>query len=493
MASITGLPTRVVSAVAACAGGSGGVTADASAASFQLAAAAPSAAAAAAAQAALAAAGSAGRVAAFTAAGAVCLTAAGFVYSAPPPPRPPPRPPWPPTLAVAPGASLEAPGAGASHAIMAVRRAGAAAATSTAANVAYALAALLLLWLPAQAAYTAASSAVRRRCSVTLAVAMRCDGVARTAQLVALSTRRLAGGPTRGAAALSAAHVAAPRERVAAAAASGRRFAAPSLAALLGSFFATSGGLRLDAPLPPPQRADVRKLLRKPLLAALRGPAAKPVGALARLRRALAAEAAWNGRELRHAWMTLKRGDVCCGRRAVSDVGKVFRAHAGGGDVDVAVDVADGDVTAAVMESGQGPPPLWVFTEVQLSFGLAGAGARAAAWRQQLRSEAGCAALEAALLDALAADAKGLELDGVGATTLLLMDDAPHSRLGGKRHKAAGGGQGGLDAAVAERGKRMLLICARDDPDTDHEADAGEPENDGKERKDEEEATTRDK
>ena len=37
------------------------------------------------------------------------------------------------------------------------------------------------------------------------------------------------------------------------------------------------------------------------------------------------------------------------------------------------------------------------------------------------------------------------------------------------------------------------LICERDDPDTDHDADGEDAENDGKERKDEEEATTQDK
>jgi hypothetical protein len=463
-ASITGLSTAAGSAAAGCGAGAGGITLDSSAVSFTLTAAAPSAAAAGAAQAALDAAGSAGRVAAFTAAGAGCVTGAGFLYYAPQPPQPPPRPPWPPTLSIAPGASLATPGAGASHAIVTQRRAAAADdAAGTGASIGYALAALVLLWLPTQTAYTAVSSAAKRRGSVTIAVAMRCDDVAPGARAsqarasLARASQSLA--LTRGAAALSAAFKAPSlRERVATAAASGKRFAAPSLALLLQSFFDTAGGVRVVEELPRPYHADVRKLLRKPLLAALHGPTEKPRGVLARVSRALAAELAWNGRELRHAWSKLKRGDLLCGRRAVADVGKVFRGHPG-------------------EEAGEGgAPTFWLFTEVQLSFGSAlGAPRRAAAWRAALRSEAGAAALEEALHEALQDDAKGLEIDSWAETILLLMDDAPHSRLGGHRAKAAGGGTGGLDAAVARRGAQLLLICVRDEDhaEGDDEAHGG--------------------
>ena len=99
--------------------------------------------------------------------------------------------------------------------------------------------------------------------------------------------------------------------------------------------------------------------------------------------------------------------------------------------------------------------------------GSIGGARRAATWRHALRSETGAAALEAALLEALHDDAKGLEVDAGAETILLLMDDAPHARLGGHRNKAAGGGQGGLDVAVARRGAHVLFICARDDPESD--------------------------
>jgi hypothetical protein len=389
-ASLTGLPTAAGAAAAGCGAGAGGITLDSSAASFTLTAAAPDAAAAGAVQMALYDAGSDGRVAAFTAAGAGCVTGVGFVYSAPMPPNPPPRPPWPPTQAIAPGASLASPGAGASHAIMVERRAAAANdAAGAGASIGYALGALVLLWLPLQTAYTAVTSAAHRRGSVTIAVAMRCDAVTRTARAsmvrtsLARASQPLASATlTRGAAALSAAAVPPPppRERVAVAAASGKRFAAPSLALLLRSFFGTAGGMRVSVELPRPKHADVRKLLRKPLLTALHGPTEKPHGIFAKVHRALAAELAWNGRELRHTWTKLKRCDLWCGSRAEADVGKVFRGHPG----------ADGGGE----EAGEGPPSFWLFTEVQLSFGGLRAARAASAWRAALRSEDGAAALE---------------------------------------------------------------------------------------------------
>jgi hypothetical protein len=78
--------------------------------------------------------------------------------------------------------------------------------------------------------------------------------------------------------------------------------------------------------------------------------------------------------------------------------------------------------------------------------------------------------LEEALREALRDDAKGLEIDAWSETILLLMDDAPHSRLGGHKAKAAGGGTSGLDAAVASRGAQLLLICVRDEEGDEHHA-----------------------
>ena len=215
--------------------------------------------------------------------------------------------------------------------------------------------------------------------------------------------------------------------------------------------------MRVAGELPRPQHAALRKLLRKPLLAVLRAPTSKPQGVFARARRVIAAEAAWNARELRHAWTTLKRGDVFCGRRDDADVGKVFRCHA-------STLAAPG----AAEEAGAGEA--WLITEVQLSFGLFHATRRAAAWRSALRSEKRASALEAALCDALVDGGKGLEIEGAcSETVIFLMDDAPHSRLGGKTEKVAGGGKSGLDFSVARRGEVMLRLCAKDHDDKEHE------------------------
>ena len=148
-------------------------------------------------------------------------------------------------------------------------------------SAAYAIAGLVVLWVPVQAAVHAVQAAYTRRTAVTAAIAIRLDS----------------GGPDQraqqGVGGADADVEAEDKELT------GRRFGAPKLAAALINLLATEAAAAAAADLQlPASRPALRPLLRTPLLAALGAKAAtsasqrlaarkKPTGLAWRMVRAL--------------------------------------------------------------------------------------------------------------------------------------------------------------------------------------------------------------
>jgi hypothetical protein len=361
------------------------------------------------------------------------------VPRAPPPPFPPPLPPG-----VTPATQLAA-----ANADKHTNRGPRWRESDTGAAVAYALAAIVVLWFPVHCIVHAVTSAHKRRTAVSVAVAVRCEpGLPRGARLSTAAASEKGGGDADDDEFLA-----------------GKRFGAPQLAgALAASFMRAAAAASAADALPSPREVALRPLLRKPMVTALdaslrsdgeSGHLAlrkKPTSALWRLKRWILSELHWQGRELRHAWRALRR---CCGSRARSHdpVGKAFRL--------VPAPAAEGDARATNA----------VLFETTWFFGWRGRDG-AACWRRQLRDGALLATLEQALASELAG-AAGLEVTLVqegNAATVALLDDEPHANLDKKRHtttaapsaKAAAGTDRtvGVAPAVAERLEVVLALCA---------------------------------
>ena len=368
-----------------------------------------------------------------------------------PPPRPPPRPPFAPARPAPPGALGGFGGAKNRHR---------AEAGSAGAAVGYAIAAVVILWLPMYMAFHALTAAHVRRTSVCFAVALQCEAaLARGvtdlhASFGDRASRRLSQADEAGA------------EGAERFVLKGRRFAAQGLADAAVAFFQNEArGL-----------AAVRPLLRTPLLAALGGaakkqdPAAlaarrKPKGAWKRLKRALHAELAWHKRAAHHAARSLKRCFTprfsAEARAAGHGAGHAFRLVPAG---DWLADAAPG--TAALFE-------------VSIEFGFWRGRAAAAAFRAQLRDGARLRHLETAFAAAVAAlDAappakqQPLGIRNAGAALLALLDDEPFARLDSKLSckvagaeadaTASGASELGLSAPVAQRLAVLLLLCLKE-------------------------------
>ena len=391
---------------------------------------------------------------ALTAAGAPPLaapltTVGGIAVTvrAPPPPAPPPHPPGETQ-----GSLLAASNAQRRADKRQLRDAEAARA------VAYALAAVVVLWMPVHAAAHAITAAHARCTAVSVALAIRATAKAPRASRASQS---------------SAVEQDVPDDADDGALA-GRRFAAAALSAVLASVLAREASAASAADVqPPPLQIVLRPLLRKALSSSLGASAQdgslhatasqrlaarkKPNGAAWRLKRWLASELHWQARELRHGARALRR---CCGASR-DPVGKVFRL----------VPPPPGSADAAVL------------VEATFSFGWAGRHS-AACWRRRLRCEEQLEAVEAALAAELAA--VPLEVALLTATaydradrdtqlvTMALLDDEPHANLD-KKLKAqrttsvadvgvpqadADGRSVGIAPAVAERLEAVLALCA---------------------------------
>jgi len=394
--------------------------------------------------------------AALTAAGLPPLAASlGTVGSlalapvAPPPPRPPPYPP---------GVTAATLLAAANSAKKSSRMVPAGEVAAEA--VAYAIAGLVVLWLPVHAAVHAVQAAYTRRTAVTVALAIRLDGGGPDQRGARLS--RLGVGGADG-------DVEAEEKEL-----TGRRFGAPKLAAAIIDLLASEAAAAAAADLQAsPRRPALRPLLRTPLLAALGTKAAanasqrlaarkKPRGLAWRMKRWLSSELHWQAREMRHAVRALRR--CCSGSR--DPVGKAFRA----------VPTAQGGFGATGA----------VLVEVTWRFGWAGRNS-AACWRRRLRDGEQLVVLEAALAARLAASAVEVVVqqpdadrchDAAGvrdsAVVLALLDDEPHANLDkklkekrttsvaspGMLESDADGRSAGVAPAVAARLEAVLELCA---------------------------------
>ena len=320
-------------------------------------------------------------------------------------------------------------------------------------SVAYAIAGLVVLWVPVQAAVHAVQAAYKRRTAVTAALAIRLDS----------------GGPDQRAAFHHGADADAEAEEKEL---TGRRFGAPKLAAALINLLATEAAAAAAADLQlPASRPALRPLLRTPLVAALGAKTnasqrlaarKKPQGLAWRMKRWITSELHWQAREMRHALRALRR---CCGGSR-DPVGKAFRA---------------------VPSSAHGGSSA-VLVEVTWRFGWMGRNS-AACWRRRLRDGAQLAALEAAIAAGLAASTVEVAVKQSGADTgqcqdtvgaigsavvLALLDDEPHANLD-KKLKAkrttsvadpgvleadADGRSAGVAPAVAVRLEAVLELCA---------------------------------
>ena len=326
--------------------------------------------------------------------------------------------------------------------------------------VAYALAAVVVLWMPVHAVAHAITAAHARCTAVSVALALRAEAKAPRASRASLSS------------ADGAAEQDVPDDGDEGALA-GRRFGAAALSAVLVAVLAreASAASAADVQLPP-HAVALRPLLRKALSAALGASSPrdgslhatksqrlaareKPTGLAWRLKRWLASELHWQAREMRHALRALRR---CCGGSR-DPVGKVFR------------------LVPPPPESGGDAA---VLVEVTFSFGWAGRNG-AACWRRRLRDARQLEALEAALAAELAAVPLEVTLltfvcagNDARPVTLALLDDEPHANLD-KKLKAqrstsvaetciaetdADGRSVGIEPAVAERLEAVLALCA---------------------------------
>jgi hypothetical protein len=378
----------------------------------------------------------------------------------PNPPSPPPSPPWPPAFPAPPGAMGGAGGATNRHAVLAT----VAAATSAGAAIGYALAAIVVLWLPVHMAFHAATAAHVRRTAVSFAVALQCEPTLEhgSSDLHSSFKRALSGRLE---------HELTPEETERSVQ-HGRRFGAPGLAAVAAAYFGSAAGAKVA----------VRPLLRAPLMAALGGHSKgqeagnlalrkKPKGVLWRLKRALQSELDWHGRAARHAWRSIRRmltpRLTVVARAARAGPGHAFRlVHA---DEWLGADAAP--CTAAIFE-------------LSVSFGAGGRNA-AAAFRATLRDATQLRELEdafaACISDAEEAGqrksaAPSLGVRRAGVVLLALLDDEPHARLDAKQ---APGGHSylpraaqdaekpdarstGLSPVVAERLGALLVLCLKE-------------------------------
>ena len=358
---------------------------------------------------------------------------------APPPPRSPPHPPG-----TTPASLLAATNAGKKDG-RGPRLRGL---EDTGTAVAYAIAALVVLWAPVHAAVHAAQAAYLRRTAVTAALVVRLDNAPEEDKLR---------GAALAAAAEEEAHAEGEEKELI-----GRRFGAPKLAAALIDILAREAAAAASVDVqPPPRRTALRPLLRTPLVTAL-GPKAarsstsqrlaarkKPNNLFWRFKRWLASELHWQARELRHALRALRR----CFGRSKDPVGKAFR-----------VVPAPGGGTA-------------VLVEVTWRFGWKGRGS-ASCWRRRLRDASQLAALEAALTTWLAGTAVDVAVQQPGAdaaaVVVALLDDEPHANLDKKRKTnkddvgvadaaapVVGGDirSAGVAPAVAERLEAVLALC----------------------------------
>ena len=380
--------------------------------------------------------------ASLAAAGAPPLAALVGALGAPPvaarAPRPPMPPPNPPGVNRAQAlAAAVAPDKNAGRRrLQDLQQAGAA--------VAYALVAVVVLWVPTHALVHAASAAYLRRTAVSVALALRCARKPPRASRLSSAASDAGGGEAKDAADDGGEALA------------GRRFGAPRLAAALASVLAHEAAAACAADLqPPPKRVALRPLLRKPLLAALDASARgggggasageqgtsqrmamrkKPSGMAWRFKRWLLSELHWQAREMRHAIRALRR----CFGRSRDPVGKAFRL--------VQPPPAPGVAASAA-----------VLVETTFRFGWSGRHS-AACWRRRLRDGAQLEALEAAVAATLLADAAEVDIlscidddcDGVKAPVVLaLLDDEPHANLD-KALKASRTTSVVADAAAAE-------------------------------------------
>ena len=361
----------------------------------------------------------------------------------PPPPAPPPNPPGVTASSLLANANADR------HAAKRQLRDFAQAGEA----VAYAIAGLVVLWLPVHAAVHAVQAAYTRRTAVTVALAIRLDGC-RPDQRGARLYRLGVGGADG--------DVEAEEKELA-----GRRFGAPKLAAAVIDLLAIEAAAAASADLQlPPRRPALRPLLRTPLVAALGAKAAtnasqrlaarkKPTGLAWRMKRWITSELHWQAREMRHALRALRR---CCGGSR-DPVGKAFRA----------VPAVHGGSAAVLVEV------TWRFCWMGRN--------SAACWRRRLRDAAQLAALESVLAAGLAASAvevlvqqPGTDAAGVAgsAVVLALLDDEPHANLD-KKLKAkrttsvadpgvleadADGRSAGVAPAVAVRLEAVLELCA---------------------------------
>ena len=342
------------------------------------------------------------------------------------------------------------------------------AATSAGAAIGYALAAILVLWLPVHMAFHALTAAHVRRTAVSFAVALQCEaslqhGLSDVHGSFKRALSRRGDGDTAAA------------EDIERSVQHGRRFGAPGLAAAAVAFFGTAAGATVA----------VRPLLRAPLVAALGGHGKgaeigslalrkKPRGAAWRLKRALQSELDWHRRAARHAWRAVRRmltprlnAEARAARAGPGHAFRLVRADEWLGD----------DAT----------PRTAALFELSVSFGVGGRTA-AAAFRASLRDAALLGELEDAFAERVAAaeaaqrDAPGAAALGVraaGAVLLALLDDEPHARLDAKKAgvpsspRAAPAGYDvdaeepesrstGLSPAVAERLAALLVLCLKD-------------------------------
>ena len=334
--------------------------------------------------------------------------------------------------------------------------------TVAASVIGYSVLGVVVLWMPVHALAHAISAAYTRRTCVSAALSLRVSHGAPMGPRSSHSSAK--GGADDGNAAEEEADL------------SGRRFAAPHLAAALIGALTREAAAASTADLQrPPKYVALRPLLRTPLLAAL-GPRAaqsasqrlaarkKPTGLAWRMKRWLVSELQWQAREMRHFVRTLRR--FLGGSR--DPIGKTFRA--------VAVSPSGGSDAA-------------VLVEVTWHFGLVARNG-AACWRRRLRDGEQLAALEAALEAELSGLGDGvrhglevrlvadghpaLEDGSGGAVVLALLDDSPHANLDKKLKEkrttsvadvaeaeiGADGRSVGIAPAVAQRLEAVLAVCA---------------------------------
>ena len=398
------------------------------------------------------------------------VAAAGANAGQPTPPSPPPRPPYPPVANAPPGAKGGAGGARNRPKVAAPDSAGAA--------VGYAIAAIVVLWVPVHMLFHALTAAHVRRTCVTFAVALQCTPDASIADVHASfaerrrSSARISrasstgtpGGPAGGGGHETEV------EGAEAYVLQGRRFAAPGLAAAASAFF---GGRAAAAAASGRAAATVRPLLRSPLLAALGGHKgqeatalamrSKPKGLWKRLKRALHAELAWHKRAWHHAARGIKR---CLtprfsaeARAAGHGAGHAFRS-----------------VPADEWLGLEAAPPTAALFEVSVDFGWRGRVA-ASKFRACLRDGAQLRSLEADFASTVAAaecavttaeppHPPPLGVRHAGLSLVALLDDEPHARLDARLSRHLGvaeeGKSGlGLSADVAERLATLLRLCLK--------------------------------